>query len=53
MSCCSVHSAVYWLLTEGENRWCMVTNFYSGNKAQVIVCLLTERTVEEFPGTVE
>lgn len=40
MAWCSVHSAVYWLLTKGENRWCMVTNFYSGNKAQVIVCLL-------------
>lgn len=26
-----------------------MTNFYSGNKAQVIACLLTEGTVEEFP----
>lgn len=47
------HNAIYYLLTKGETRWYIMTNFYSGNKTKVIICLLTERTVEEFPEIVE
>lgn len=44
---------MYKLMNNRENRWCIMTNFYSGNKTQVMIHLLTESTVEEFPEIVE